>query len=230
LEQKRYKNDKFLKLRKIYDQKKKNRDKIIISFGDGDEEEDNSRKEDTPQKELIEGDSKSIKHLKRLKKNTDNKEMELPLDTECIICCDYIKELANPDGCNHNFCKDCLIQWSLRSSKCPMCKNPYFNVFTYDTGSKNQITINEIRNKYKKEKKDDNENDNNIQKLCYICGKSSNSRKLISCDRCESNFCHTYCLKKEKKERKEGKWICEFCQEEIKERREIKKKIGQFFL
>jgi hypothetical protein len=69
-----------------------------------------------------------------LRKDIDNKEMGLPLDAECIICCSVIRELANPDGCNHDFCRSCLIEWSQRSAKCPICKTLYNNIFVYENG------------------------------------------------------------------------------------------------
>ena len=100
--------------------------------------------------------------------------MKLPLDTECIICTCIIKELANPDGCNHDFCKSCLIEWSQRSSKCPMCKN----IFVYEKGIKKQIPLSEIKNKNDKDDNEDNnesEDESNIDEGCYICGKKKTS-------------------------------------------------------
>ena len=181
--------------------------------------------------------NKNKKHLKRLKKNTDNKEMILPLDTECIICTCIINELANPDGCNHDFCKSCLIEWSQRSSKCPMCKKLYNNIIIYDDGIKKKISLNEIRNKYKKllKEKDSESNEErnsddeeNIDEGCYICGKNTDQDKLLVCDRCKVNFCHYYCCGLDSIP--EGKWYCGFCKQEIKEIKINKRKVRHFFL
>lgn len=166
------------------------------------------------------------KRLKILKKNTDNKEMQLPLDTECDICCCVIEELANPDGCKHNFCKSCLIEWTLRSEKCPMCKTNYNNMYFYENGLKKQMSIGEIRKKYKKEKQNDKNEE--VEKICYICKKDNDPDNILICSRCRGNFCHYYCVNLEKKP--QGKWNCEFCQEELKEIRENKKKVDRFFL
>ena len=164
---------------------------------------------------------------KVLKKDTDNKEMKLALDAECIICCGIIKELANPDGCDHNFCKSCLIEWSQRSGKCPICKNVYNNIFVYDDGVKKQLSLNEIRKKYRKEKNDENENEN-IEKICYKCRKNDDEQNLILCDRCRENFCHYYCCNLKKLP--SSRWNCQYCIEELKEIRENKKKVVKFFL
>ena len=170
---------------------------------------------------------KNRKHLKKLKKDIDNKEMGLPLDAECIICCSEIRELANPDGCNHDFCRNCLIEWSQRSSKCPICKTLYNNIFIYENGIKKQVSLNEIRRNYKKENSRDESEEENIEKICYICKKDEDESNLMMCDRCKACFCHYYCIKLKKKPQK---WYCRYCREDIKEIRENKKKIVHFFL
>ena len=170
---------------------------------------------------------KNRKHLKKLKKDIDNKEMGLPLDAECIICCSEIRELANPDGCNHDFCRSCLIEWSQRSAKCPICKTLYNNIFVYENGIKKQISLNEIRRNYKKENNSNESEEENIEKICYICKKNEDESNLIICERCKACFCHYYCIKLKKKP---SKWYCRYCRKEIKEIRENKKKIVHFFL
>ena len=152
------------------------------------------------------------------------------------ICTCIITELANPDGCNHNFCKSCLIEWSKRSSKCPMCKKRYNTIFTYDKGEKKQVSLFELRTKYKnvieESNSDNNEENEEINDLsdvgCYICGKNTEPENLLVCDRCRSNCCHYYC--NNLKKIPEGKWFCSFCLEEIKEIKQHKKNIGHFFI
>ena len=211
-----------------YEKKKKNRNKIIIFDSDEDSEE---IKENKDKKNIeLNNINNEKKNFKRLKKNTDNKEMKLPLDTECIICTCIIKELANPDGCNHDFCKSCLIEWSQRSSKCPMCKKYYNNILFYENGIKKKMSVNDIRkNYYKNDNNDNNESDDesNIDEGCYICGKNTDQCNLLVCDRCRGNFCHYYCI--HLKKIPEGKWYCEYCIEEMKAIRINKKKVEHFF-
>lgn len=212
-----------------YEKMKKNRNKIIIFDSEDDSEEikENENNKNIEEKKKI----NEKKHLKRLKKNTDNKEMKLPLDTECIICTCIIKELANPDGCNHDFCKSCLIEWSQRSSKCPMCKKLYNNIFVYEKGIKKQIPLSEIKNKNDKDDNEDNnesEDESNIDEGCYICGKNTDESNLLVCERCRGNFCHYYCINLDKIP--EGKWYCEYCIEKIKEIKIKRKKVEHYFL
>ena len=155
--------------------------------------------------------------------------MKLPLDTECIICTCIIKELANPDGCNHDFCKSCLIEWSQRSSKCPMCKKYYNNILFYENGIKKKMSVNDIRKNNYKNDNNNNESDDesNIDEGCYICGKNTDQCNLLVCERCRGNFCHYYCINLKKIP--EGKWYCEYCIEEMKAIRINKKKVEHFF-
>lgn len=222
----------------LYKKKKNNR---IIFLKEEDEENyfknnenvinDESGKIDKSKKdENIADDETEIKnrkHLKKLRKDIDNKEMGLPLDAECIICCSEIRELANPDGCNHDFCRSCLIEWSQRSAKCPICKTLYNNIFIYENGIKKQLSLNEIRRNYKMENGINESEEENIEKMCYICKKDEDESNLIMCERCKACFCHYYCIKLKKKPQK---WYCRYCREEIKEIRENKKKIVHFFL
>lgn len=220
-----------LKYKEKYN-KKRNNHLIIL---DDEDEISNKKEQSIPLKEQLEEESDK-RRFKRLKKNTDNKEMQLPLDTECIICTCIITELANPDGCSHNFCKSCLIEWSKRSSKCPMCKKRYNTIFTYDKGEKKQVSLFELRTKYKnvieESNSDNNEENEEINDLsdvgCYICGKNTEPENLLVCDRCRSNCCHYYC--NNLKKIPEGKWFCSFCLEEIKEIKQHKKNIGHFFI
>lgn len=175
-------------------------------------------------------------HFRKLKKSTDNKEMKLSLDAECIICCSNIIDLANPDGCNHDFCKECLIEWSQRSSQCPICKQPYYNIFIYDKGIKKSLSISKIRSEYKaiisnsSEEEgggEGEEEENDDEDVCYICGKSNDETNLLVCDGCNKKFCHYYCLNLKKIPTKN--WYCIYCANKMKELKVQKKSLERFF-
>lgn len=235
-----------LKYKDIYAKKKNNR---IIFLKEEDEEEYFKKLKKQKENEIkfdfddnrnlnkvirfeIEKDKTHNKPFKKLRKNIDNKEMELPLDTECIICCGIIKELAYPDECDHNFCKTCLIEWSQRSGKCPMCKKNYNSINFYENGNKKQMSLNEIRKNEKQERNINSDNDEdlgeNIEKICCVCKKDTDQNNLLKCERCQAYFCHFYCYKLNKMPI--GRWYCDYCQNDIKELRENKRKLEHFFL
>ena len=164
--------------------------------------------------------------------------MELSLETECIICCSNITELANPDSCNHDFCKSCLFKWTQRSTKCPICKKTYQNIFIYEKGIKKKLSIEKINelnlnneiicsseeeeNNYVESIEDDSDD------ICYVCQQSTDQKNLLICDKCRNNYCHYYCEHLQKIPEK--KWICKFCLRKIKENRDRKKQVSNFFL
>ena len=168
-------------------------------------------------------------NFNKLIKNTENKEMQLSLDAECIICCNNILELANPDGCNHDFCKDCLFEWTKQSSICPLCKKKYSKIYIYDKGIKKPLSVEKIRKKLKEEeekKKEKSMEDNDD--VCYMCGSLRDPENLLICDRCQRNYCHFYCCGLSKIP--EGNWYCSPCIERMKEIKNRKKQVEHNFI
>ena len=109
-----------------------------------------------------------------------------------------------------------------------MCKANYTNIYFYDNVIKKQLSVNEIRKEYKKENNnEDNIEQENIEKICNICKKSEDQNNLLTCNRCKAYFCHLYCCNLKKMP--PGKWHCKYCQQEIKEIRENKRKVEHFF-
>ena len=63
----------------------------------------------------------------------------------CIICLDLCKNSVKI-SCGHIFCKDCIINWSKKSDKCPICRLN-FNLeitHTYNTRQNFHIMNKEI--------------------------------------------------------------------------------------
>ena len=45
---------------------------------------------------------------------------------ECVICMQKIKDkVLTP--CNHEFCRECILQWVVKKHNCPLCRQ-YLNV------------------------------------------------------------------------------------------------------
>lgn len=162
-------------------------------------------------------------HKKKLKKVTDNKELKISLDTTCSICLEEIKDLANPNNCNHDFCRECLIKWSKNcSNTCPLCKKPFHKIYIYENNKRIEIPVEKKKLKVKQEYEE------GPSDVCYECGKRNNHRKMIVCSMCKYYVCHYYCdrLKEEPKD----KWYCKYCKQVIKEERAMRKKIGRLYV
>eukprot|EP01080_Neovahlkampfia_damariscottae_P000991 gene991-9897_t len=53
----------------------------------------------------------------------EDKEVE-----DCTICMEKINELATINGCEHQFCFDCIKQWSTKSNTCPLCRKRFTKI------------------------------------------------------------------------------------------------------
>ena len=45
---------------------------------------------------------------------------------ECVICMQKIKDKVLTT-CNHEFCRECILQWVVKKHNCPLCRQ-YLNV------------------------------------------------------------------------------------------------------
>jgi len=140
---------------------------------------------------------------------------------KCAICLETIKIKSKNDGCEHIFCKSCILNWIVRSSSCPLCKSEIGQIIVSEPDYK---TIRKI--KPKKFIIDDNE-ENEIESICcaescLICKKSNDEHLLLICDECNWNTSHTYCAGLEVVPHEN--WYCNLCEDE-KSKNNMSKKI-----
>jgi hypothetical protein len=114
---------------------------------------------------------------------------KLPLP--CSICLDPIIKRSSLDTCGHEFCKECIDQWALLSSHCPLCKEEFRKIISYEA---NQKIIKRVRKrKFKYDEEEEEPWYNNCAESCMVCKKSNDEHLLLVCDSCMYNICHTYC-------------------------------------
>lgn len=160
---------------------------------------------------------------KKLKKVKENKELDLSLNAQCSICLEEIKDLANPNNCNHDFCKACLIHWSKDcTNTCPLCKKPFNKIYIYEKGKRKEIKVE------RKKMKNFEEVEIYPRDDCYVCGNVGDEDNMIVCSLCKYNVCHYYCDRL--KEFPRDRWYCRDCKEELKEQKHRRKVIGRLFV
>jgi hypothetical protein len=114
---------------------------------------------------------------------------KLPLP--CSICLDPIVKRSTLDGCDHEFCKECIDQWALLSSHCPLCKEEFRKIISYEA---NQKIIKKVKKrKFKYDEEEEEPWYNNCAESCMVCKKNNDEHLLLVCDSCMYNICHTYC-------------------------------------
>ncbi len=123
-------------------------------------------------------------------KITENKA-QINNKLPCSICLDPIIRRSSLDTCEHEFCRECIDQWALLSSHCPLCKEEFRKIISWEA---NQKIIKRV--KKRKFKYDEEEAEpwyNNCAEACMVCNKSNDEHLLLVCDSCTYNICHTYC-------------------------------------
>jgi hypothetical protein len=99
----------------------------------------------------------------------------------CIICCKRVKEedFARLPCLHHEFCFECIFEWSLFANFCPLCKKK----FEFIERGEGIVLVKD------KELQDVDENDFRCEK----CGEFGSRDFFLSCVSCLSQF-HVACL------------------------------------
>jgi len=79
------------------------------------------------EQQINNGSNHSKDHNNEQKKN-DNKSNDNRIEQNCRICLNQITNRSLTDTCRHQFCFNCLRQWSKRHNKCPFYRRIYRNV------------------------------------------------------------------------------------------------------
>lgn len=60
---------------------------------------------------------------------TESKSGRSSPDPNCSICLSKMKDKSFTDRCFHMFCFECLVEWSKINAVCPLCKQPFKQIF-----------------------------------------------------------------------------------------------------
>lgn len=111
--------------------------------------------------------------------------MSFTTDETCAICLSaYTQEVkvANPNSCNHSFCRSCLKNWAQRRQICPLDRMRF-----------DQIIIFKNFNEYTKAIGSLQETEILSEIICAICGHMKCNQVMKNCMVCKAQ-CHKKCL------------------------------------
>ena len=192
---------------------------LTISFTLGSTLELNIKKEPSVQKEHNghpEETHTRTKTKRRLRKLIDIVEKNVRawenIEGGNIICCICLRELKEDVGkleCGHMFCPECIECWSDQATYCPLCKKEFRKI----RKELNGILIEEVTVEERKIATDEYESEESD--LCYECGSGGDPDKLLICDECDMNCCHTYCDGLQAVP--DTSWLCKFCRREFED-------------
>lgn len=141
---------------------------------------------------------------------------------KCPICLLSFKnqETATPVTCQHQFCLDCLLEWSKNMNTCPVDRKKYELVFVrskFNGKIVREVIIKEPNNQQLQN--DDSFNAIVISSfedltLCEICGSSNDEEEMLLCDGCDHGY-HLYCLTPPLDGVPQGEWFCETCNQHV---------------
>ena len=49
-------------------------------------------------------------------------------EPNCVICLEKVQNKSFADACFHQFCYDCILEWSKVKAECPLCKQPFKSI------------------------------------------------------------------------------------------------------
>ena len=103
---------------------------------------------------------------------------------KCPICLDFIVNPIKPNKCNHIFCEVCLMMWTQKKDKCPLCRAniEYTTRLYFPIQSKNKN--NKLNHLYYNIENLKLDNYGKINTKCLVCNKKEPEEQLILCDLC----------------------------------------------
>ncbi|KAK6183923.1 hypothetical protein SNE40_006491 [Patella caerulea] len=126
----------------------------------------------------------------------------------CPICLGRFKEqdIGTPESCDHNFCLECIQEWSKNVNTCPVDRQVYHLIIVKKPGEDkvhSRIPV-EDSNTLKEEDEEEDET------VCEVCGRSDHEDRLLLCDGCDLGY-HCECLTPPLTDIPVEEWFCPDC-------------------
>ena len=126
----------------------------------------------------------------------------------CPICLARLRDqkIGSPESCDHNFCLECILEWSKNVNTCPVDRQ-VFNLilvrYSTDGVAYKQIPVRDHQLELDDEPVQDNT-------YCEVCGRSDREDRLLLCDGCDLGY-HLECLDPPLASVPRGDWFCVDC-------------------
>lgn len=143
--------------------------------------------------------------------NNSDEESETGVTTKkherCPICLSFMinQLLARPIECKHEFCLDCIEEWSKKTNTCPIDRKSFNYIIVKSPLDKNYYEKKKIQ-----EKKLENEAETEDFTYCQVCGACDREDTLLLCDGCDRGY-HCECLNPPLARVPEDQWFCAAC-------------------
>lgn len=144
-------------------------------------------------------------------RNSKTRKPEVVTDT-CAICLDEICESKGVLNCGHEYCFECIDQWTKSDNSCPLCKikSKTLSMFLGPTLS-NSIVLTDRHLVVEQELNQAEAEVANADSFCYVCHYTNQQNVMLVCDSCLLKSCHIFCLDPPMHYIPESEWYCDFC-------------------
>ncbi len=146
--------------------------------------------------------------------NNNSKRIHVNEDKKfCSICYSDLNFIvARIDSCSHEFCFECLWEWSKVTNSCPLCKEEFLKITKMDSnGGTETLSITAKKAQFDDEEDSEDLIVANADNFCYCCRHEDNFQYLLICNNCNTKCCHTYCLDPPLDHIPQNEWFCDYC-------------------
>ncbi|XP_034550680.1 PHD and RING finger domain-containing protein 1-like isoform X2 [Notolabrus celidotus] len=129
---------------------------------------------------------------------------------KCYICLSPFEqqEVGSLESCQHEFCLQCILQWSQTANTCPVDRISF--AFILQRRCPGGDIQNKIKVRTRRNDEDDEEEEGSSVVICEKCGRSDRRHRLLVCMQCDSGY-HMDCLTPQLTTVPEGYWTCPEC-------------------
>ncbi|XP_078586694.1 uncharacterized protein LOC144868390 isoform X2 [Branchiostoma floridae x Branchiostoma japonicum] len=162
------------------------------------EEDDGQAEEDGQEDEEVNGKTNATN-------DAGDEEAE-----SCPICLNEfeLQEVGTPVNCQHNFCIDCILEWSKNTNSCPVDRKQFNTVLVRPKlGGKviKKLKVSDV-NQFA-DAAEEEEEDNTY---CQVCHQPTNEDRMLLCDSCDAGY-HMECLTPPLDAVPIEEWFCPHC-------------------
>lgn len=161
---------------------------------------------------------KSLNHLKipksynKLQIIHHHSEKKPKAGKTCAICLDEINKERGVLQCKHEYCYDCIAEWTKSDNSCPLCKAKSKTLLMFRGQELTQSkTLNDRQLIIEQELNEAEQAVANADAFCYVCAQQNQQNVMLVCDCCLLRSCHIFCLDPPLHFIPEDEWYCDFC-------------------
>lgn len=129
----------------------------------------------------------------------------------CSICMDELDatSFSRVNNCQHRFHFPCIVEWTSRTNRCPLCNASVQVVSEVVSGEVARTKSCKDRVQTVDEYIDDAAVED-VEVVCMECGRDDDEHLLLMCEACDAG-CHTYCCDPPLAAVPAEDWFCPTC-------------------